>query len=242
MIDLRLGQWQTALEGVTCDAMICDPPYSARTHSGHNGGTVRANAGWVRKDGRGIDPATVRSAITYDNLTPAGVAEFVEAWAPRVRGWWAVMSDHTLQRAWMNELGRVGLCTFIPIPVIIPGMTVRLGGDGPSSMAVWLTVARPRSREFAKWGTLTGYYIGTRKERQHIGGKPLDIMRAIIRDYSRPGDLVCDPFAGWGTTLVGAAMEGRRAVGSEMDPETHAYAMTRIGRGFTPDLFGGASA
>jgi len=62
-------------------------------------------------------------------------------------------------------------------------------------------------------------------------------MRAIVRDYSRPGDLVCDPCAGAATTLLAAAMEGRRAVGSEMDPATLEKAQTRIARGFTPTLF-----
>ena len=31
LIDLRLGRWQDVLADVTtCDAVICDPPYSAR--------------------------------------------------------------------------------------------------------------------------------------------------------------------------------------------------------------------
>ncbi len=33
MIDLRLGDWKKALADVeTVDAIICDPPYGARTH------------------------------------------------------------------------------------------------------------------------------------------------------------------------------------------------------------------
>ena len=67
--------------------------------------------------------------------------------------------------------------------------------------------------------------------------KPLWLMRAIIRDYTRPGDLVCDPCAGGGTTLLAAAMEGRRAVGAEIDPKTYALAQKRIARGYTPTMF-----
>ena len=70
-----------------------------------------------------------------------------------------------------------------------------------------------------------------------VGGKPLDLMRAIVRDYSRPGDLICDPCAGGATTLLAAAMEGRRAVGAEIDHETYAKASARIARGYTPPLF-----
>jgi site-specific DNA-methyltransferase (adenine-specific) len=63
-------------------------------------------------------------------------------------------------------------------------------------------------------------------------------MRAIVSDYSKRGDLICDPCAGGATTLLAAAMEGRRAVGSEMDPNTFALAQKRIAKGYTPPLPG----
>jgi len=86
-----------------------------------------------------------------------------------------------------------------------------------------------------RWGTLPGAYQGAPDRGGHIGGKPLWLMNAIIRDYSRPGDLICDPCAGGGTTLIAAASQGRKAIGAEMDPVTHAKAMRRIEAGYTPD-------
>jgi hypothetical protein len=44
---------------------------------------------------------------------------------------------------------------------------------------------------------------------------------------------------GGATTLIAAAMEGRRAVGSEMDLKTYALAQARIAKGHTPDMFSG---
>lgn len=70
-----------------------------------------------------------------------------------------------------------------------------------------------------------------------MGAKPIGLMRAIVRDYSRPGDLICDPFCGSGTTAIAALSEGRRFVGSEQKPEHHAIAVARLARGYTPDLF-----
>jgi hypothetical protein len=32
------GPYSPTLDGMTWDALICDPPYSARTHTGHDGG------------------------------------------------------------------------------------------------------------------------------------------------------------------------------------------------------------
>jgi site-specific DNA-methyltransferase (adenine-specific) len=102
-------------------------------------------------------------------------------------------------------------------------------------------VSRPRDKRFLSWGSLPGWYKAPRDASIVRGGKPLGLMRAIVRHYSRPGDLVCDPCAGGGTTLLAAAVERRRAIGSEIDPITHAAAMARIARGFTPDLFSGAA-
>ncbi len=62
-------------------------------------------------------------------------------------------------------------------------------------------------------------------------------MRLIVRDYSRPGDLIVDPYAGSGTTLLAAAMEGRRCIGAEMDPKTWKLAGKRLSRGYTENLF-----
>jgi DNA modification methylase len=45
------------------------------------------------------------------------------------------------------------------------------------------------------------------------------ITRKLVRQITRPGDLVVDPMAGCGSILVGAVREGRRVWGSEIIPE-----------------------
>ena len=44
------------------------------------------------------------------------------------------------------------------------------------------------------------------------------IARAAISDYTQPGDYVCDPMCGIGTTLVEAVHLGRDAIGVEYEP------------------------
>ena len=91
----------------------------------------------------------------------------------------------------------------------------------------------------SKWGTLPGAYIITteRTDAPITGTKPLALMQALVRDYSRPGDLICDPCAGTGTTLLAARSQGRRSVGAEMSAETYAYARKRLDAGWQPELF-----
>jgi len=48
---------------------------------------------------------------------------------------------------------------------------------------------------------------------------PPELVEAFIAEYTKPGDLVFDPFAGFGTTLIVAERLGRRAFGLEIVPE-----------------------
>lgn len=224
--DWRKGAWEDVLEGVTADAMIVDPPYSARTHDGQ------------RRDG---DDGAERRDLSYEAWGEYTIDAFVSSWAPRIAGWWAVMTDHVNAQIWEACLRERGLYVFAPVPVVLRGMTVRLGGDGPSSWTVWLMVARPRGEPYSKWGTLPGAYVmGAVTDRDsRIGGKPERLMRAIISDYTRPGDTVVDPCGGHATTLLAARATGRHSIGAEMDPEAYEAGARRLARPYSPDLFAG---
>lgn len=237
---LHLGRWQDVLTDVKCDALICDPPYSARNHKGYNAGCGGKTSSGGNVKSR--DKAK-REKIAYAHLSPDDVTAFVEHWSPRTKGWMACMTSHDLIPAWESAYAAVGRYCFAPLPCVISGMSVRLMGDGPSSEVVYLVVARPKAKRFLGWGSLPGYYYTTRQSGSGGGrGKPIDLMRAIVRDYSRPGDLVCDPCAGYATTGVAALTMGRRFVGSEVDPVVHALASRRLAETPTVDLFDSARA
>ena len=53
----------------------------------------------------------------------------------------------------------------------------------------------------------------------HNTVKPIKLMSWLITLGSRPGDLILDPFAGSGTTLLAAKMLGRRAMGLDINKE-----------------------
>lgn len=55
---------------------------------------------------------------------------------------------------------------------------------------------------------------------QHVSVKPLDLMRWLVRLATPPGGLVLDPFAGSGTTLQAAMLEGFDSIGIEAE-ENH---------------------
>jgi site-specific DNA-methyltransferase (adenine-specific) len=216
--DLRHGDWREVLADVECDALITDPPYSERTHTGHKVGCFDAHGTCDRKP------------LEYDAWQGNDVTDFVAFFAPRTRGWFCAMTSHDLVPAWADALERLGRYVFAPLPCVHVGSRVRLSGDGPSCWSVWLVVARPSNREYQHWGTTPGAYVirGKVDKSPIPGGKTLRLMSGVIRDYTRPGDLVCDPCAGAGTTLLAAEMLGRNSVGAEIDADTHAMAVKRL--------------
>jgi DNA modification methylase len=52
----------------------------------------------------------------------------------------------------------------------------------------------------------------------HPTQKPVDMIRALMDESTKPGELVLEPFAGSGTTLAVAQASGRVCYASEIDP------------------------
>lgn len=243
MIDLRHGRWEKVLRDdfddslVECDHVCTDPPYGARTHEGS-----RAR----RYDG--ADPED--SVPDYDPWDRDDVFSFVRAWDQPCRGWITAMTSDDLIPHYREAFQSVGRLDFL-VPIIIPGMTVRTRGDGPSSWALFLMCGRPRGDErrgrdgtpFSEWGTLPGYYLSKPSRFAKKGrGKSESLLRKIISDYSRPGDTVVDPMAGWGSTLIAADGLGRKAIGAEMSAPDYDTARSFFKRGVQADLFGSTAA
>jgi site-specific DNA-methyltransferase (adenine-specific) len=64
------------------------------------------------------------------------------------------------------------------------------------------------------------------KDNTHPTVKPIDLMRYLIRLVNPPGGIVLDPFAGSGTTLLAARLEGAQSIGVELD-ENHCEIIAR---------------
>jgi DNA modification methylase len=70
------------------------------------------------------------------------------------------------------------------------------------------------------WTTAYPSELGHALRRQHGANKPPRLMAKVIEFFTRSGELVLDPFAGVGGTLLGAAIARgpRRALGIELSP------------------------
>lgn len=88
-----------------------------------------------------------------------------------------------------------------------------------------LAKGRPALPQRALGDVIPFPYTGN---RLHPTQKPVAALRAVIEAYSQPGDLVLDPFAGSGSTLVAARELGRDALGIELDAGHAATARARL--------------
>jgi DNA modification methylase len=52
----------------------------------------------------------------------------------------------------------------------------------------------------------------------HPTSKPIDLIMPMLRNSSRTGEIVLDPFLGSGSTLIAAQQLGRRCFGADVDP------------------------
>jgi DNA modification methylase len=92
-------------------------------------------------------------------------------------------------------------------------------GDEPHFNAVELgRHGRNRTNVF-EYGSVNTFR-GSRREdlALHPTVKPAALYADVIRDVTRPGEIVLDGFLGSGTALVAAELTGRRARGLEIEP------------------------
>lgn len=82
-----------------------------------------------------------------------------------------------------------------------------------------------------KGPVVAGFACANGEYREHPTQKPLWLMNRLIEQHTNPGELIVDPFAGSGTTLLAAKNAGRRAIGIEADEKYAEAAAKRLTQG-----------
>ena len=102
---------------------------------------------------------------------------------------------------------------------------------------------RRRERHAPQWGKFLSPYEGIdtgwrypadvvfstpNKTGQLYAAKPIDLVRYLILLLTRPGDLILEPYAGTGTTLLAAYRLGRKSLGIEASPKSWAILQANL--------------
>jgi site-specific DNA-methyltransferase (adenine-specific) len=212
--------------------IICDPPYASGA-----------------ADQNGKQKTTAQK---YSSAKSANILPNFEGDSKDQRSWTHWMTE------WLVEARRISkegapICMFIDWRQL-PSMTDALQWAGWiwRGTLVWdKTNSRPQrgrfrqQAEFVVWGSnghmpadrqspvLPGVYrqsMPAMQKRIHQTEKPLGVMRDIVR-IVEPGEIILDPFAGAGTTVLAAKMEGYSAVGIELSPYFAKASQERVDAG-----------
>lgn len=77
--------------------------------------------------------------------------------------------------------------------------------------------------------TLNDYYDGTGMDKQHHEwGQSVGEFYQLLERIAAPGDVVCDPFLGGGTTALAAMQRGCAFIGADIDAECLATTKRRL--------------
>ena len=203
-IVLYCGDCAELIPGLRADICVTDPPYNAGKAYGPKTNDRKAWAEWV---GWFDERLAMMLASSRD-----GVLSFLSQTARRH---YSRMGDHDIawEAIWSKPLS-MAVCAapFMPHwePIVYWGAKRRRKGDG----AGWGSDVFVCNVEFGRW------------RRNHATPKPLDLMRQIVRRFP-PDTTILDPFAGSGTLLLAAKLEGRKAIGIEIE-EGHCATIASI--------------
>lgn len=221
--------YERALGGERAALLLTDPPYCLLTRR-RKGGDLREKRASVKID---RDPV-----VRFDDVR--AYRRFTADWLPkaaaRVDGplvvWTNFLGKDPI-RAVARELGRAEAGEFL----WAKKSSQREGNE--QLLRVYETalvflrepLPAPAPADLPRvWCVAAGYDDEGEAERwgNHPNHKPFSVLEPLLRQWSRPGDVVLDPFAGSGSIPAAALRLHRRAACFEIDAEWAARVSRRL--------------
>jgi site-specific DNA-methyltransferase (adenine-specific) len=211
-------EFMESMQDGSVDAVITDPPYSARTH----------------KNAKKNDPALGYGvkAVDFDSFTDEMLYQAYDEMARITKSW--IVSNIDYNHAFRFETQPPQGMTQKRIGVWVKNNPMpQISADRPGQG--WEAISylhKEGGRSVWNGGGLHGNYVtNLASPTGHPTPKPLTMVQSFIERFTNEGDLVLDPFAGGGTTLLAARNLGRKAVGVEMDEKWCKLIVSRLGQG-----------
>jgi site-specific DNA-methyltransferase (adenine-specific) len=209
---------QTLPDG-SVDAVITDPPYEEQAHTPmcRTHASIRNHT----NDALNFAPISdkIRETIAYQC-------------ARLSLGWALAFCQVEATRLWQDAMTRAGAKYFRSMAWIKPDSSPQFNGQGPAQgyeciSTSWCGGGVSHWNAHGKRGVYT-HCVNTNRYGGHPTEKPLPLMIELVLDFTKPGDIILDPFMGSGTTGVAAVQLGRHFIGCEIDPAYFAIAERRI--------------
>jgi len=140
-------------------------------------------------------------------------------------------------RSWLLEMHRAGLASAVPSDEAIAALIPHAEFD----VYEWQKLASPVWMNIQQGNVLNR--MKAAGDERHVCPLQLDVIERCLRLYSKPGDVVMDPFNGIGSTGYQAVKMFRRYLGFELKPEYAKQAGKNLAEAASSvgDLFGGVA-
>jgi DNA modification methylase len=244
---IHLGDYRKVLLGVTADLIFTSPPYNIGGPQPRRDGQRRRGLFDARSFGGITGYADDMPEADYqesqaafliwaaDHLNPGGTLVYNHK--PRQRNRTLIDPHQWLLRA--DVRARLHEATY-------PVIWNRRGTHNHGRGQIWQQTERLyvlRRAEDLDWrmdnyrrrgldvryqSDLWSIPVTTHSGNAHCAPFPEELAEAVISMWSHPGDLVCDPYAGSGTTAAAALSLGRRFAGAEIVGAYHELATGRL--------------
>lgn len=119
----------------------------------------------------------------------------------------------TVAKKWLTEMHRLGLAGRVPDDVLLAELVRHAEFD----VYEWQKLASPVWMNIQQGNVLNR--MKAQDDERHVCPLQLDVIENCLRLYSKPGDVVMDPFNGIGSTGYQAVKMMRRYIGFELKQE-----------------------
>lgn len=217
---LDLSDGLSSLAEKSVDHVISDPPFEAEAH------TLQRRVKRAGSGGRLCEEPLAFAPITDEQrlVVAREIGRITRRW---VLVFCQVEAAHKWQQAFIDA-GLVYKRTCIWVK---PDGMPQYSGDRPGMGYETIVACHAPGRSTWNGGGAHGVFRVNKGDPERTGHqtqKPLALMDRLIRLFSNPNELICDPFAGSGTTGVACLRNGRRFLGWEMNADYAEVARHRM--------------
>lgn len=239
MIDIHYGPWENTLRDVSDVSLVfTSPPYNIGSKSPRRDG--------YRKRGK-YDPKNYGGITGYMDSMPQadyeeGQVRLLEACRRMLAHDGVIVYNHKPRRVagkmvhplkWIFQVPDLDLAEEI--------IWDRGSTHNHCNKLLWPTTERlyVLRRSGAPYRFRNTDDLPFRKDLWHIplSSRPVNghacpftitLAVSVVQSFTSPGELVCDPYSGSGTTAVACKQLGRRFVGSEQNRQYHRQSLKRV--------------
>jgi site-specific DNA-methyltransferase (adenine-specific) len=218
-------------ERETCHGVVTDPPFSsgARTDAGKSvRGAMLRGAKWDEE------------WFSHDNMATHGFLFLMRLLCSELHRISAVGSSAHLFIDWRmypNLYGAVESCGWVVKNVVVWDKGHFGMGANYRNQHEFVLYAEKGDGEFSKHNIGNVIRCSRPDGDNHPTEKPIGLLETMIGASTTAGQIVIDPFAGSGSTLVAAKGIGRKAIGIEIEERYCEIAAQRLSQGALTEMF-----